>query len=82
MFNILSYQGNANQNDSEIFDLFAHILTPSTLQLDLGRSVQCSDVGLSLCFHLLLEEGSMVIFKIIISLTTKQVKIGPHSSIA
>ena len=40
-------------------DLFAHILTPPTLQLDFGSSVQCSDAGLCLCFHQLLDEGSM-----------------------
>ena len=46
--------------------------TPSTLQLDLESSVQCSDVALCLFFHLLLDEGSMMIFKIIISPTVGQ----------
>ena len=48
----------------------AHILILFTLQLDLETSVQCSNVRLCLCFHQLLDKGSMVIFKIIISLTT------------
>ena len=52
-----------------------HILIPSTLQLDLGRSDQCSIVGLCLCFHLFLDKGFTVIFKTIISLTTGQDKI-------
>ena len=56
-------------------DLLAHILTLPTLQLDFGSSAQCSDAGLCLCFHQLLDEGSMVVFKIFISLTTGQVKI-------
>ena len=58
-------------------DLFAHILTPHTLPVDFGSSVQCSDAGLCLCFHQFLDEDSMVIFKIFINLTTGQVKIGP-----
>ena len=53
-------------------DLFAHILTPSTLQLDFVISVQCYDADLCLCFHQLLDEVSMVIFKIFISLTIGQ----------
>ena len=53
-------------------DLFAHILTHPTLQLDFESSVQCSTVGHYLCFHQLLGEGSMVIFKMFMSLTTEQ----------
>ena len=53
-------------------DFLAHILPPSALHLDLGSSVQSSDVGLFLYLHLLLDEDSMVIFKIVISLTTGQ----------
>ena len=49
-----------------------HIPTPPTLQLDIDCSVQCSTEGLSFYFHLLLGESSMVIFKILIILTTKQ----------
>ena len=57
-------------------NLFAHILTLHSLHLDFGSSVQCSNAGLCLCFHQLLDEASMLIFKIFISLTTGQVKIG------
>ena len=53
-------------------DPFANILTPPTIQLDFGSSGQCSDVGLCLCLHQLLDEGSMVIFQIVISLTIGQ----------
>ena len=58
------------------FDFFAHILTHPTLQLDFGNSVQCSDVGLYLYFHQLLDEGSMVTFKIFINLNTGQGQFG------
>ena len=57
-------------------DLFAHILTLPTLHLDIGSSDQCFDAGLCLCFHQLLNEGSMVIFKIFISLTIGQGQFG------
>ena len=60
-------------------DLFAHILIPPTLQLEFGSSVQCSDVGFCLCFHQLLDENSMVTFKIFINLTTGQGLVRPPS---
>ena len=51
-------------------------LTPPTFQLDCGCSVQCSDAGLCLCFHQLLDEDSMVIFQTFISLTIGQGQFG------
>ena len=53
-------------------DLFVH-----TLQLYFGSSVQCSNVGPFLYFHQLLDEGSMVILKIFISLTIGQGQFRP-----
>ena len=50
-------------------DFLGHILPPFALHLDLGSSVQYSHVGLCLYLRLLSDEGSMVIFKIVISLT-------------
>ena len=47
-------------------DLFAHILTPPTLQQDFGSSAQCSAVALCLCFHQLLDEGSVLTYMIVI----------------
>ena len=46
-------------------DLFAPILTLLTLQLDFGRSAQCSTVDLCLCLLQLLDKGSMVTFEIV-----------------
>ena len=43
-------------------DFLAHVLPPSALHLDLGSSVQCSNVGLCLYLHLSPDKGSMVIF--------------------
>ena len=63
-------------------DLFAHIVIPSTLQLDFGSSAQCSAVGPCLCFHQLLDEGSMMTFKIFINLTTGQCQFRTLSSIS
>ena len=57
-------------------DLFAHGLIPPTLQLDFGRLGQCSDVGICFSFHQFLDEGSMVIFKIFITLNTGQGQFG------
>ena len=48
-------------------ELFAHILTPPTLQLDFGSSASAS-LCISDCFHQFLNEGSTVTFKIFIHL--------------
>ena len=53
-------------------DFLAHVLLPSALQLDLGNSVQRSNVGLCLYLHPLPDEGSMVICKIFISVAMGQ----------
>ena len=50
-------------------DFLSHLLPPSALQLDLGSSVQFSDVSLCLYLHPSLDEGSMVLFEIFISVT-------------
>lgn len=47
-------------------DFFAHILTPPTLLGDFGSSAQCFTVDLCLSFHQLLNEVSIVTFKIVI----------------
>ena len=57
-------------------DLFVHILTPPTLQFNFGSPVQCSNTGLCLCLNQLLDEGSMVTFKVSISLTTGSGQFG------
>ena len=41
-------------------DVFAHIITPSSLQLDSGNSAQCLAVDVCICFHQLLDEGFMM----------------------
>ena len=53
-------------------DFLVHLLPPSALQLDLGGSVRCSDEGLCLYLLLLLDEDSMVIFEINISVIVGQ----------
>ena len=53
-------------------DFLAHVLLPSAPHLDLGSSVQCSNVGLCLYLHPWLDEGSMVICKIFISVAMGQ----------
>ena len=58
------------------FDLFTHVLISSTLQLDFRSSVQCSSAGLDICFQQLLDEGSMVRFKIVINLITGKGQFG------
>ena len=64
-------------------DLFAHILTPPpTLQLEFGSSEQCCTVVLCLCFRQLMNEGSMVTFKIVINLATGQSQFIHLSTIA
>ena len=55
-----------------------HILTPPTLQLDIDCSMQCSTEGLCFYFCLLLDESSMVTFKILIILTTKARLVRAH----
>ena len=40
-------------------DFLFHVLPPSAPHLDLGGSVQCSDVGLYLYLHLSSDEGSL-----------------------
>ena len=55
-------------------DFLVHLFPSSALQLDLGGSVRCSDEGLCLYLHPLLDEDSMVIFEIIISVILGQVQ--------
>ena len=57
-------------------NLSAHILTLPILQLDFVSSAQCSDVALCLFFYQLLDEGSMVTFKIVINLSKRQGQFG------
>ena len=57
-------------------DFFAYILTSPTRQLNFGSSAQCLAVYLCLCFQQLLDEGSMVTFKIFINLATGQGQFG------
>ena len=55
---------------SHYFEFLFHTLNPSTLQLELQRSVLCSYLGHCICSLLLMDEGSMVICVIIINITT------------
>ena len=48
-------------------DFLVHILSPSALHLGLGSSVQFSNLDLCLYLHPSPDEGSMVIYKICIS---------------
>ncbi|KAK7835370.1 hypothetical protein U0070_017906 [Myodes glareolus] len=51
------------------------VLTPLFLPLfplNLGTSVQCFAVDLCICFHQLLDEGSMMTIKVVINLTREQ----------
>ena len=63
-------------------DFVAHLFQISALPLDLGSSVQGSDVGLCLYLHLLADKVSMVIFKIFISVAMGEVQLGTLSSSA
>lgn len=53
------------------FDPFVHIITPPSLQLDSGSLVQWLVVNLCICFHQLLDEGSMII-QVAINLITEE----------
>ena len=53
-------------------DPFAYIIAPPSLGLVSGSSAQCFTVDICICFHQLLDVGSMMAFKIVINLTTGQ----------
>ena len=50
-------------------DLFAYGISPPSLQLDFRSLAQCFVVDLCICFHQLLDIGSMITIKVVLYLT-------------